>query len=119
MLAKVLAVFFVVISASPVNAPFYTFDLGELLNDRGPGRLPRDGVVSNPVSKHRATSDAQPNLPVSVRPLDELQVPRHLIPAIVAGVVSVVSHDTACHLFRTPVWSLQVVNVPPVAVLRL
>lgn len=118
MLAKALAVFFVVVSASPVNAPFFTLDLGELLRHRVSRR---DLLVSmaSVVSSEDAEAPVQPNLPVSVRSVDTWQTHAPLRAASVPGSGSIDSPDGACHTLHGPAQPLRIAHTPPLAVLRL
>ncbi len=119
MLAKALAIFFIVISASPVNGPFCTFDVGDLFNQGAPGRRPMDGIVSASDNKQPEPSDTQPSLPVGVRPLDEFYAAHHLMQAIVPGADAANGLDAMRNTRRGPRRSLQTANTPVVSVLRL
>ena len=88
MLAKAFAIFFIVVSASPFNAPFFTCDLGDFLTHRAPKRNLKETVQTLVAGDEAETSNSQQNLPARVRPFEGSQTHPQLRPSIVPG-----SHD--------------------------
>jgi hypothetical protein len=118
MLAKALAIFFIVVTASPVNAPFLTLDLGDLLGLGVSGRRPSDEVTFV-AGNEDANASAQQNLPATVRPLGQSRISGVLMSAIGPESSSVESAGTVRHTLHGPAQPLRIAHTPARAVLRL